>query len=196
MSHRKGGKVAEVPERRCIVTGEVRNKEDLLRVVIGPDGSVVPDLEERLPGRGLWLCPSRDVINTACAKNAFARAARQKVVVDTALADRIEELLTRKCIDLLSLARRAGQAVAGFEKARAQIAEGAALVLAARDGAADGKSKIEAKARDLPIYSVLDAAEIGAAFGREKAVHVAVAPGGLATRLGRSCKRLEGFRAV
>lgn len=196
MSHRKGGKVAEVPERRCIVTGEVRNKEDLLRVVIGPDGSVVPDLEERLPGRGLWLCPSRDVINTACAKNAFAKAARQKVVVDAALADRIEELLTRKCIDLLSLARRAGQAVAGFEKVRAQIAEGAALILAACDGAADGKSKIEAKARDLPIYSVLDAAEIGAAFGREKAVHVAVAPGGLANRLGRSCKRLEGFRAV
>lgn len=117
-------------------------------------------------------------------------------MVDAALADRIEELLTRKCIDLLSLARRAGQAVAGFEKVRAQIAEGAALILAARDGAADGKSKIEAKARDLPIYSVLDAAEIGAAFGREKAVHVAVAPGGLANRLGRSCKRLEGFRAV
>ena len=195
MSHRKGGKVAEVPERRCIVTGEVRNKEDLLRVVIGPDGSVVPDLEERLPGRGLWLCPSRDVINTACAKNAFARAARQKVVVDTALADRIEKLLLQKSLDLLSLAQsRSG--VAGYEKVRAQIAEGAALILAARDGAADGKSKIEAKARDLPIYSVLDAAEIGAAFGREKAVHVAVAPGGLATRLGRSCKRLEGFRAV
>ena len=95
-----------------------------------------------------------------------------------------------------SFSRRAGQAVAGFEKARAQIAEGAALILAARDGAADGKSKIEAKARDLPIYSVLDAAEIGAAFGREKAVHVAVAPGGLAKRLGRSLKRLQGFRAV
>ncbi|MFH1805805.1 MAG: RNA-binding protein [Pseudomonadota bacterium] len=196
MSHRKGGKDRVEPERRCIVTGEVRAKEDLLRVVIGPDDTVVPDLEERLPGRGLWLCPSRDVVNTACAKNAFARAARQKVVVDPALADRIELLLVRKCIDLLSLARRAGQAVAGYEKVRARIDEGAVMILAARDGAADGKGKIAAKAYDLPVFSVLDAAEIGMAFGRDHAVHVAVSPGGLAERLGRSLQRLEGFRVA
>jgi predicted RNA-binding protein YlxR (DUF448 family) len=196
MSHRKGDKDRESPERRCIVTGEVRAKEDLLRVVIGPDNSVVPDLDERLPGRGLWLCPSRDVVNTACAKNAFARAARQKVTVDTALADRIEQLFAKKCVDLLSLARRAGQAVAGFEKVRAQIDEGAEVILAARDGAADGKAKVAAKADGVPVYSVLDAAEIAAAFGRDHAVHAAVAPGGLAQQLSRNLRRLEGFRTV
>jgi predicted RNA-binding protein YlxR (DUF448 family) len=196
MSHRKGGKEREVPERRCIVTGEVREKEELLRFVIGPDNSVVPDLDERWPGRGLWLCPSRDVVNTACAKNAFARAARQKVVVDPALADRIEVMLSQKCIDLLSLARRAGQAVAGFEKVRAQIDDGAELILAARDGAADGKARIAAKAAGLQVFSVLNAAEIAAAFGRDHAVHAAVAPGGLAQRLSRALQRLEGFRAA
>ena len=156
---------------------------------------MVPDITGRLPGRGIWLSADRIAIKTACARNLFGRAARRAVHVDAEVADRVEALLARQCIDLLGLARRAGQAVCGFEKARGWLRNGrAALLLAACDGAVDGREKLRRIARDLPIVSVLHAAEMGIVFDRERAVHVAVAPGGLAEKLARTARRLSGFR--
>ena len=109
------------PERRCIVTSEVKPKAELLRFVLSPQGEVVPDIGSRLPGRGIWLCASRDVVNTAVAKRLFAKAARRAAIVPADLADRLEVLLARRCLDALGLARRAGQAVCGFEKVRAEL---------------------------------------------------------------------------
>lgn len=184
-------------ERRCVVTGCSGPAAGMIRFVLAPDGQVTPDLEERLPGRGIWLSARRDVVNTACAKHAFARAARAKATADPALADRIEGLLADRCVALLGLARRAGMAVAGFEKVKARLKDGdVALVLAARDGATDGRAKIRALAGTVPIWAVLTANEIGAAFGRDHAVHVAIARGGLADRLSRDLDRLQGFRGA
>ncbi len=84
---------ANSPQRRCIVTGEVRERAGLLRFVVGPDGVLVPDVEARLPGRGLWLTPRRDIVERAVAKRLFARAARGPVSVPAEFADRIEALL-------------------------------------------------------------------------------------------------------
>jgi predicted RNA-binding protein YlxR (DUF448 family) len=183
------------PRRRCIVTGEVRDRAGLLRFVVGPDGAVVPDAEARLPGRGLWLSPRRDIVERAVAKRAFARAARRPVTVPPDLADRLEALLARRCGDSLGLARRAGLAVAGFDRVGEAVRRGeAALLLFAADGAEAGRRKLGAAGRDLPSAAVLTAEELGAAFGRERIVHVAVGSGTLCRRLLTDLSRLAGFR--
>ena len=97
------------PLRKCIATGALRPKDEMLRFVVGPDGSLVPDLDGCLPGRGLWLSAERDMVNTACAKGLFARAARRKVGLPENLADRLDSLMVRRCLDLIGLARRAGE---------------------------------------------------------------------------------------
>src|SRR5208282_1633455 len=114
--------------RTCLVSGESRDKGELLRFVVGPDGDIVPDIEGRLPGRGLWLLPRRDIVATALAKRLFARAARKNVSAPAGLADRVEDLLARRCVDLIGLARRAGQAVTGFAKVEAALDKGEAAV--------------------------------------------------------------------
>lgn len=191
------------PERRCIVSGAVRPKEELLRFVVAPDGSIVPDLENTLPGRGLWLSARRDMIETAVAKKAFARAARRKVEVAPDLPARVEALMRRRCLDLVGLARRAGAAVSGYEKVRTQLKEdqpGAVLLLAASDGAADGRDKIRALAPALPVIDLFTGAELGAALGRDIAVHVVVTRGtrgsqaGLARRLKEASRRLAEYQ--
>ncbi|HKR20185.1 MAG TPA: DUF448 domain-containing protein, partial [Stellaceae bacterium] len=68
--------------RRCLVTGESRDRGSLLRFVVDPERRVVPDVDGRLPGRGLWLTPTRDIVKTAVAKRLFARAAKQDVVTE------------------------------------------------------------------------------------------------------------------
>jgi uncharacterized protein len=183
------------PERRCIVTGEVRPKAELLRFVVGPDGTVVPDVAERLPGRGLWLTPRRDIVDLAAAKRIFARAARASVAAPENLSDRVELLLVQRCCDILGLARRAGQAVAGFEKVRERLRRGgAALLLAARDGAESGRAKLRAAAPELRVSAALDSAELAHVFGRDHAIHAVVTEGRLAERLAKELARLAGFR--
>jgi uncharacterized protein len=174
----------------------VQERGRLLRFVVGPDGVLVPDVEARLPGRGLWLTPRRDIVDRAVAKRLFARAARQPVSVPADLADRIEALLARRCGDVLGLARRAGLAVAGFDRVSDMVRRGkAAMLLFAADGAEGGRQKLAALGHDLPSAAVLTAAELGAAFGRDRIVHAAIGGGPLCDRLRLDVARLAGFRA-
>ncbi len=182
-------------ERRCIVTRKVAPKAGLIRFVVDPEGVVQPDPAARLPGRGMWLSADRDVLNKAVASNGFARAARRSVKADADLADRVEQLLSRRLFDGFGLARRAGLVTLGFDQVRDQLQSGrVALLVTAADGAEDGRRKLRALAPDLPLIVAGSRDELGAAVGREQVVHIAVAPGGLVPRLLREAQRLAGFR--
>ena len=183
------------PQRRCIVTGESLERGALLRFVVGPDGAIVPDVAGRLPGRGLWLTSRRDIVERAVAKRLFARAARRPVVMPPDLADRVESLLARRCGEALGLARRAGLAVAGFERTSEAVRRRrAALLLFALDGADGARDSLTALGGGLPRAEVLTGAELGAPFDRERIVHVAIAGGPLCQRLMRDMSRLAGMR--
>jgi predicted RNA-binding protein YlxR (DUF448 family) len=206
---RDGGVPGEVPEesedeaeakgplRRCLVTREVLPKAELLRFVVGPDDRLMPDPAERLPGRGLWLRPRRDIVAAAAAKGLFAKAAGRRVVLPSDLAGEVERLLRGRCLALLGLARRAGQLRTGFEKVREDLKAGrAGLLFGARDGAPDGRQKLAALAGGRTEVALFDSAELSAALGREKVVHAVVAEGGMAERLRRELERLQGMQAA
>ena len=185
------------PLRRCLVTREVRPKAELLRFVVGPEDRLLPDPAERLPGRGLWLTPRRDIVAAAAAKGLFSKAAGRRVVLPSDLAGEVERLLRGRCLALLGLARRAGQLRTGFEKVREDLKAGrAGLLLGARDGAVDGRQKLAALAGDRTEVTLFDSAELSAALGREKVVHAMVAEGGMAVRLRRELERLQGMQAA
>ena len=130
-------------ERRCIATGDSGPKCGLVRFVLGPDGMIWPDLGEKLPGRGIWVSADRSAIEKAAKKGLFARGAKAAVKVPDDLAEQVEAGLARRLVDLVSLARKAGQAVCGLEKTKAELVAGkAALLLQASDGSARGKTAL------------------------------------------------------
>jgi len=180
-SHRKGEVRAQgddTPLRRCIVSGEVRPKAELLRFVADPAGTVVPDLGNDLPGRGLWLSARRDMVETATRKQAFSRAARRKLTAPPDLADRVAALLAERCLRRLGLANRAGLVVAGFDKVRAAAKGGrVVLLLEAAEGAADGRRKVTAVAPGARVVDSFSGGQLASALGREHVVHVAVLAG-------------------
>lgn len=188
------------PLRRCVVTRERLPKERLIRFVVGPDRALVPDLNADLPGRGMWLSASKDVLETARDKGglarAFARAARGPVTVPQDLPVLLQAALVRRIGDLLGLTRRAGQAVAGFEKAREWLRSGRArLVLEASDGSeAECARFLSGNAGKVAVVAPLSAEALGRVFGRDRVVHVAIAPGRLADRLHAEADRLAGLR--
>ena len=186
-------------ERRDLVTHEVMDESRLIRFVAGPDGQVVPDLGRKLPGRGLWVEARRASIETAVKKNGFARAAKTKLTAPADLADIVERLLVRRCLDQLGLARREGVLISGFEKSAANIRSGkAAWVLEAADGAADGRGKILALARHQTskICGAFTADDLSLALGLENAIHAVLLAGGRADRWTIEVERLAGFRPL
>lgn len=195
-----GVKVAEGPEtgprRRCLVTREVREKDELIRFVVGPEAQLVPDLDGRLPGRGLWVAARRQALERAVAGGLFAKAAGRRVVVPGDLALQVEEGLRRRILGLLGLARRAGQVAAGYEQVRQWLAAGrVGVLLEAADGAPGGRQKLAAGAKGVPVVDLFEAMALGQALGRERVVHVAVARGRIALRLAAMADRLALFGA-
>ncbi len=168
----------------------------MIRFVVAPDRRVVPDINARLPGRGIWLSASRDVIETARTRGAFARAARGPVTVPADLLATLTLALTRRIGDTLGLTRRAGQAVAGFTRARDWLDAGrAGLIVEASDGSAEERARFLGPwAGKVPVVTPLDAESLGTVFGRDHVVHTAVAPGRLAELLQGESERLSGLR--
>nr|WP_319248859.1 RNA-binding protein [uncultured Celeribacter sp.] len=192
----RGGmtKTKEETERRCIVTRETQPKRGLIRFVVSPDGLLVPDLAEKLPGRGIWISADRAVLEEAVQKRLFAKAARQNVTIPDGLVDLIETGLADRVVHLVSLARKAGGAVCGFEKVKSWLAEGRAMVLLqASDGSARGKGKLWTPEGGR-WFGHLTSSELGLAFGRESVIHGALAGGGLSKRVVEEATRLMGVR--
>ena len=193
----RGGKdeSQDDPERRCIVTGDSGSKSGLVRFCIGPDSVVVPDILGKLPGRGIYVSADRPSLIKAATKSLFSRAARQQVKVPTDLVDMVEHLLMRRVTDLLSMARKASGAVMGYEKCKDWLAKGKAVVLIqASDGSERGKTTLRAPGGPETLITCLTAQEMGLSFGRERAIHAALAAGGLTARVVEEAARLAGLR--
>ena len=188
-------------ERRDIVTGEVCEEARLIRFVAGPDGVVTPDLARKLPGRGLWVAADRASVETAAAKNLFARAAKSKLAAPADLADQVERLLSQRLLSALGLARKAGELTFGFERVLAAIGAGkAAWLVEASDGAEDGRRKLLAAVRRAQrpprLLAVFTSVELGLALGLENVIHTAFLAGRGAERWTSDVERLSGFRPL
>lgn len=181
--------------RRCVATRTSRPTSGMIRFVVGPDDMLVPDLAARLPGRGMWVGADRRTLAQALTRRQFARAARAPVAAPADLVEQVEAMLLRRCLDLVGLARRAGELVMGFDQVAEALRHGrCGLVLTAHDAAADARRRIEALARQVPVLTPFGRSELGSAVGRDEIVHVGIAEGGLAQQLWHELGRLHGFR--
>lgn len=193
----RGGRVktGEEPERRCIVTRETGPKAGLIRFVVGPGDEVVPDIAGRLPGRGMWVKADAAALGQAAGKGLFARAAKRQVRVPGDLAATVEQQLAARLVELVALARKAGEAVAGFEKTKEALVSGqAALLLQAADGSERERGRLRPPEGENTLVSCLSGHELGLSFARDRVIHAAVLAGGLGDRIRDEALRLSGIR--
>ncbi len=183
------------PVRRCIASGRIVQKEELLRFVISPQGELVHDIQGKLPGRGIWIGSQRDDLELALKKGLFSRSAKQPVSVVENLANRVEAGLAKRCLDLLGLGRKGGTVNTGFAKVEASLRSGKALILlGASDGAEDGRRKLRRLAGSLPLVEQFSCDELSKALGRENVIHASMARSGLTDKFLVEVSKLAGFR--
>ena len=157
---------------------------------------MVPDIAARLPGRGFYVSADREVLERAVAKRMFAKGARRTVGVPEDLIASIEAMLVRRVQDTIALARKAGEAVTGYEKVKTALGERpVAALLQASDGSERGKGKLWTP-EGARWIGHLTSEEIGRAFGRDRAVHALVAAGTLGRRVVEDAAKLKGIRGA
>lgn len=197
----------EAPERRCIVTRAALPAARMIRFVVGPDGQVVPDLKATLPGRGAWVTIERDLLEKAVAKGLFSRAFKRQVSADRDLGALVERQLEQAALGTLGMARKAGQAIAGFAKVEVALRSGRAGVLIhASDAADDGQRKLAAvlkaastpkqagDAAGMPVIREFTSEQLSLALGAAHVIHAVVLSGGLADAFAERTGRLRRFR--
>ena len=196
------------PERRCILSGETAPREQLVRLVASPAGLVLPDAQEKAPGRGAWIGVSRDELATAQAagklKGALARAfkAGDLEIPDT-LPQMVEDALTRVLLDRLGLEMRVGSLILGTQRIAEAARGGAvALLLHASDASEDGRKKLDQAWRvgreaegsgERGLELPLDRNALSVALGRDNVVHLALAEDASATRVIKPLTRLMHY---
>ncbi|MCX7356976.1 MAG: RNA-binding protein [Alphaproteobacteria bacterium] len=187
-------------ERRCIVSGEHDSGANLIRFALSPDGVVTPDVAAKLPGRGAWVRADRAVIEQAAKKGAFARAFKAPAQVPEALADTVEALLSRRCLDQLGLAQRAAAIAVGATQVEAAIrAKPLFLLIEATDGAEEGREKLMSLhigfwGRPPAAVGCFSSSDLGVALGRERVIHACLLQERLASVWAAEIGRLSGFR--
>lgn len=195
-------------ERKCILTGDRADPETLIRLAIGPEGQVLPDIRAKAPGRGAWIGVSRAELQAAMAKGklrgALARAYKDgDLVIPADLPELIEAGLRRALLDRLGLEGRASMLLTGSEKIDVACRKGqVTLLMHAADAAADGNRKLdqalrvgqEAEGSDLAgIVLPVDRDALSMALGRDNVVHIAVIDSRAASRLRAATGRLESY---
>ncbi|WP_319486935.1 RNA-binding protein [uncultured Cohaesibacter sp.] len=176
---------SEQTTRQCLVTRESLPKDQMIRFVLAPDLSVVPDLKMRLPGRGVWVTARQDLVKQAADKGLFARGFKQKVQKCDGLDQLVTDLMEKGCLSALSMTRKAGQIITGFAKVETSIAQrGAIGLIHAADAAEDGQKKLAQAVRrhygsdcELPVVRRFSAEALSTALGYGNVVHAALLAG-------------------
>ena len=186
--------VIQGTSRKCIASGEVKDKSSLLRFVVTPDNMIVADVLEKLPGKGIWLGCDKILLEKTVRDGLFARVTKKSIIIPETLLDDVEQMLANRVISLISLARKSGRAVAGYEKVKDWLSKDLATVLVqSQDGSERGKSKLSTP-RDGTFIDWLKTSELGLAFGRQTVIHCALASGGITQRVVHDALRLKGLR--
>jgi uncharacterized protein len=187
--------------RLCAVTRAVRPVADLVRFVVGPGGDVVPDVKNKLPGRGIWVTATRAALEEAISRKVFARGFKREVRLPADLVLRTEMALERAALDALAIAGKAGTVLTGFVKVQMALERGeVAALLHAAEAADDGKRKLDAawrrRASEEPPVTItfFTAAQLDLALHRPNVVHAALLAGPASETFLARCRRLERFR--
>lgn len=180
--------------RKCIVTGDVKEKTDLLRFVVTPELLVVPDLSKKLPGKGIYVTNSRQVLETAVQKNLFAKASKLRAKTDKTLVETVERVLQKRALDAVSLAKKAGILVLGLEKVLEVLKKGkVAFIVEAKDAGDDGKNRIALAAKDLEVFRLFSVEELDKALNKVNTVHAALVKSEMAQMVHKEFDKLAKF---
>jgi predicted RNA-binding protein YlxR (DUF448 family) len=193
-----------VPERTCILTRRKGTRDELIRLALGPDDGVAPDIRARAPGRGAWVGVTRSELDRANANGKLKRALQRAfksnaITIPADLGDRTEAALRQATLDRLGMEARAGNLINGADRVENAARSGkVALLIHAADAGEDGRKKLDQAWRvgggvSQGMIFPEPRTILSMALGRENVVHVALTDPAAASRVQHALARWRAF---
>ena len=180
--------------RKCIVTGEILNKEDLLRFVVLEDNTVVPDFKKKLPGKGVYVKNAKTLLKKAINNNLFSKTLKKTIKTNDELISQVENLLFKQALNSISLARKAGVMISGMDKVKEVLKKNnVAFLLEAQDAGADGHNKIMSLAKNIEVFNLFKIEELDKELAKDNTVHLAFIKSTMANSVRETLVRLTSF---
>ena len=187
-----------IPQRSCLACREIRDKASLLRFVLAPDRTVVPDLQQKLPGRGVYTCMKGSCLSRAAQKKQFSRGFKGEVLGAEAetLTSQVTEKLEERIASYLSLANKGGKIVSGSDQVMEKLKKGGTGILfLATDISADIGEKFRgvAKLKGVRCMTMFTKERLGGLIGKELRSVLAVMDSGFVASLGLEMEKYRNF---
>ena len=180
--------------RKCIATGEILSKEDLLRFTVLDNNMVVPDFKKKLPGKGVYVKNGKTILQKAINNNLFGKAVKKSVKIDNELINQVENLLFCQALNAVSLARKAGSLISGMDKVKEALKKNnIAFLLEAQNAGADGHNKIMSLAKNIEVFNLFKIEELDKELAKDNTVHLAFIKGTMANSVRETFVRLTSF---
>jgi uncharacterized protein len=195
-------------ERTCVLTRRKAERDELIRLALGPDGSVAPDVRARAPGRGAWIGVDRAELDAANSKGKLKGALQRafktnEVGVCADLGERVEQALRQTALDRLGMEARAGNLISGAERVENAARAGQVhLLLHAADAGEDGRKRLDQAQRvgarvgggeQQGVIFPEPRTILSMALGRENVVHAALTDPAAASRVRHALARWLAF---
>jgi uncharacterized protein len=203
-AHPRQAKSEDSPERTCILTRRKGTRDELIRLALGPDGSVAPDVRARAPGRGAWISVGRSQLDEANAKGRL-KGALQRAFKSDALTvpgnvgERTEAALRQYTLDRLGMEARSGNLITGNDRVEAAARAGKVhMLIHAADAGADGCRALDQAWRvggggPRGVIFPEGRTILSMALGRENVVHLALTDPAAAARVQHALARWRAF---
>lgn len=160
---------------KCLVTNKKLDEDKSLRFVLSPENVVTPDIYNKLTGEACYIDCHSDILIKACSKSIFKLFWGDSIVIPNNLLQLTIKLLENQCLQTISLAKRSGNLVTGFDKVYQKVvSDSAVLLIQAKDASDDGKRKIRNKAEKIPVYDCFLRSMLAQSLGKDDVVHIAI----------------------
>lgn len=180
--------------RKCIVTGCLQEKDQMLRFTVMPDGMIIPDFKKKLPGKGVYVSVGKQFLAKAISNNLFTKALKIKSHASTELINQVEHLLYKQALDAISLARKTGCLITGMDKVIDALKhKKVAFLLEASDAGEDGHRKIVSYAKNIEVFNLFRIEELDKELAKDNTVHLAFIKGDMAKMVNKTFVRLTSF---
>ena len=193
-NHKNRWRAGEVGTKTCFVTKQTFPRSEMLRFVSAPGRQIVFDVAEKLPGHGFWLKADKELLHQAVTKRIFYKAAKGTVLIPEDLEDKVVALMKGRCLNLLSLCRKAGQMVWGAESVKQAITDGKVTALFRATDASDREGQKIYRLEDpFPVYAFFSRSELGQITGMPEIVNLAVLNGTISAQIGALAQKLNMY---
>ncbi len=177
----------------CYITKKFYPEELMIRFVLAPCNVLTLDLYHEFEGKEFYVLASKTELGKM---GQYLRKKNGKEFLQDDLISRIDDILRTRIVRLISLARKAGKVIIGYEKIQRGLSfNKIVLLIQAKDGSENRKKDLMLPESQTTRIDCLNKYELGVPFQKHTITHIGFLKSSFTNPLIFDTSRLESLRS-